>query len=122
MEGVNPYRAPSQLDDRDRYVSHASGLRIGEAFAIITLTSVAFAAGGTLVGCLLGALVPEYYRTVFDERGDPTFSPVQVGVGLGFTQGLVAGLVIGCVVVLAVSIANRRRGMSLVDGNRSSHK
>ena len=114
MEGVNPYRSPTQLNDTERAVPPASGLRVGEAFAIITLTSVALAAGGTLVGCLLGVLVPEYYRTVFDQRGDPTFSPIQVGVGLGFTQGLVAGIVIGCVVVLAVSVSSRRRRISVV--------
>ena len=92
MEDPNPYRSPSQAEDRERAASVTPGLGIGEAFAIIALTTVALTAGGTLIGCLLGALVPDYYRTVFDLRDDPTFSPVQVGIGLGFTQGRVAGL------------------------------
>jgi hypothetical protein len=61
-----------------------------------------------MIGLLMGALVPDYYRAVFRESDNRAFEPVQVGIGLGLTQGLAVGLVVGMVVVVAGAISSHR--------------
>jgi hypothetical protein len=83
-------------------------MTVARGFAIILASAVGSAVGGGLLGLALALATPSYYRVVFCIEDDPSFNPVQVGLGLGITQGAVAGLVIGCVVVLAVALSGLR--------------
>jgi hypothetical protein len=83
-------------------------MTVTRGFGIIIASAFGFAIAGGLIGSTLGQVAPGYYRAVFAGR-EPSFDPVQVGVGLGITQGLIAGLIVGSVVVLAVALSNSRR-------------
>jgi hypothetical protein len=84
---------------------------VARAFLIVITSGVGFGTGGGGLGYVLGTTAPSYYRSVFRNGNDPTFNPVEVGLGLGVTQGVVAGVVVGCIIVLAVAwYQSRRRG------------
>lgn len=84
-------------------------MTVVRGFAIILISSAAFAIGGGGIGYTLARVAPSYYRSVFHGGESPSFDPVQVGIGLGVTQGMIAGLVVGSVVVLAVVLSGLRR-------------
>jgi hypothetical protein len=69
----------------------------------------ALAAGGGLLGAVLGWVVPQYYRTVLHAGSDLGFSPMTAGAGLGFMQGAIAGLVVGPLLALADACNNSRK-------------
>lgn len=70
-----------------------------KAILAIFLSAIVFAAVGLAVGYGIAALMPGYYRAVFEGGRDPRFNPIEVGVGLGLTQGMVLGVVVGALVV-----------------------
>lgn len=71
---------------------------------VITITSgVVFAVLGAGCGTLLGAVSPDYYRTVFHVPPERQLNATEIGFGLGVTQGLAAGLLIGLVIVVTVA-------------------
>ena len=107
MDALNPYATPQQSHDPVQLP--APGLQYGRAFAIVLITGAVFAVAGAAIGCALGALIPEYYRTVFDAGDSPSFHPVRVGFGLGLSQGGIVGLLVGCAVVIAVGLSHRRK-------------
>jgi hypothetical protein len=111
MDAVNPYAAPEQAHGPVQLP--APGLRYGRAFGIVLITGALFAVGGAALGCAMGAIIPEYYRTVFSAGDSPSFHPVRVGFGLGLSQGGIVGLLVGCAVVIAVGISHRRRASQL---------
>jgi hypothetical protein len=84
-------------------------MTVFKGFLIVILSSIAFALGGSVIGCTLGACLPGYYRAVFNSGREPWFDPVAVGLGQGLTQGLVCGVLVGAVIVLAVAWHNSRR-------------
>jgi hypothetical protein len=107
MAQVNPYAAPKQADASTQPTSLPPGLSLSKAFLIVGATGGVMAIGGACIGALLGAVAPDYYRTVFSSAS-PGFNPLHVGFGLGLSQGLIVGLIVGAVVVLAVAISSRR--------------
>jgi hypothetical protein len=54
---------------------------------------------GALIGWCIGTVAPGYYRAVVRGGEDPSFSPVDFGLGQGATLGVVAGLATGVVLV-----------------------
>lgn len=84
-------------------------MSIAKGFVVVLISGACFSAAGGLLGLVLGAGAPDYYRGVFERGDSPGFRPVQVGLGLGITQGLACGLLIGSAIVLAAA-ASRRYG------------
>jgi hypothetical protein len=74
-------------------------MSLGKAFLVVVASAVVFAALGGTLGYLIGAYMPGYYRSVFENGGRSDFSPVEVGVGQGTTQGVVGGVVVGLALV-----------------------
>lgn len=54
---------------------------------------------GLAMGAALGTFAPGYYRSLFQDGGEPHFDPVAVGIGQGLTQGTVFGGIIGLLLV-----------------------
>lgn len=82
-------------------------MSVTRGLVIIVACGMGFGAAGGLLGLALGVGAPAYYRGVFGRGNEPSFSPVQVGLGLGTTQGLIIGVAVGAVVVIAGSMENR---------------
>ena len=105
MSSLNPYLAPATPTP----VAHqppGPAISLWRIVAILAGSAGICAAGGGLIGLLIGWLLPDYYHAVFGNSG---LNTLQVGLGLGLTQGLGTGLVIGVVIVIAVAISLRRR-------------
>lgn len=81
-----------------------------KAFATVLVWTFTFACLGMLLGAMLGATVPQYYRSVFPNGDLPTFNPLQVGIGLGAAQGSILGAVLA-VVVLALLAWRENRAL-----------
>ena len=85
---------------------------------LVTRRATAFSFGSMFVGCvfggllgfILGALVPKYYRSVVFNGNDPNFDPVSFGVGQGMIQGAIVGLFAG-IAILGVSYFLRYKPM-----------
>lgn len=89
---------------------------------VITITSgLAFAAIGAACGYLLGAVSPDYYRTVFHVPPDIRLNATEIGFGLGLTQGLAAGLLIGLVIVVTVAWSTAQASASSPQRDREPH-
>jgi hypothetical protein len=82
----------------------------------ILLAGFAFAGVGGLVGAVLGAFAPGYYRTVFAAGGAPDFHPIQLGIGLGVTQGFALGL------ALSISAVAIQAGREICLGTRATEQ
>lgn len=69
--------------------------------ALITVLAwgVIFACVGSAMGAMIGAVAPEYYRSVFRVGHSTEFNPLQVGIGLGATQGVSSGIAIAIIVL-----------------------
>src|SRR5436190_1968579 len=67
----------------------------------VVVSSLVFSFLGGVAGFALGTFAPGYYRGVFASGSDPTFKPVEVGLGLGISQGLMGGALIGVLLVFA---------------------
>ena len=78
-------------------------MTVVRGFAITITSGIVFAAVGAGCGVLLGAVSPDYYRTVFQVPPDIQQDATEIGFGLGVTQGLAAGLLIGLVIVVTVA-------------------
>jgi hypothetical protein len=79
---------------------------------VVFVASVVLCAiGGGLLGKFIAVQYPSYYPSVFPTAAtQPDFDATEVGIGTGVGQGAAAGLFVGAVSVLALAIANRRRG------------
>lgn len=71
----------------------------GTALTTVLLWSVVFACVGSAIGATIGAVAPEYYRSVFRGGHSPEFHSLQVGIGLGASQGVASGIAISIVVL-----------------------
>ena len=76
---------------------------------LITLASgILFALLGAAAGYGLGAIAPDYYRTVFRVPPGVQIDARRTGFGLGVTQGFGAGLLTGLVADVAVAWSSSR--------------
>jgi hypothetical protein len=78
-------------------------MNVLRGFVITVASGLAFAVIGGVLGYVIGAFAPDYYRVVFRIPPGIQLDPAEVGFGLGLTQGLVAGLFIGLVIVVSVA-------------------
>jgi len=95
-------------------------MTVMRGFCIVLASAFLGAVIGLGIGYFLAITIPSYFVGALGAWRQPSFDPIQVGIGLGLTQGLVAGLVVGCVVVLAVAWYNSRRQVIIQDMGSSS--
>lgn len=69
------------------------------ALTTVLIWGVVFACVGSAIGAMVGAVAPEYYRSVFLGGRSPDFNPLHVGIGLGARQGAASGIAISIVVL-----------------------
>jgi MFS family permease len=79
-----------------------------KALMTVLLWGVAFAVLGGAIGAAIGAVAPEYYRSVFRDGRSPEFNPLQTGIGLGTVQGLALGIVTALVVIAIFAWRDRQ--------------
>lgn len=96
-------------------------MTVTKGFAITISSGLAFAAIGAACGSLLGAVSPDYYRTVFHVPPDIRLNATEIGFGLGLTQGLAAGLLIGLVIVVTVAWSGSHANASSPPREREPH-
>ncbi|MFW6159258.1 MAG: hypothetical protein ACOC8E_07875 [Planctomycetota bacterium] len=77
-------------------------MNAGKALLTAAGTAAAFGVAGGIVGFLLGAYAPGYYRQVFGAL-DEGVQPTEFGLGLGVTRGLIWGPVIGVLLVAIIA-------------------
>jgi ABC-type Fe3+ transport system permease subunit len=84
-----------------------------KALATVLVWTLTFACLGMLLGAVLGATVPQYYRSVFPNGDLPTFNPLQVGIGLGAAQGTILGAVLSVIVLALLAWRDNRAPRSV---------
>ncbi|MGV3720781.1 MAG: hypothetical protein ACO1SX_07710 [Actinomycetota bacterium] len=89
---------------------NATQVSLGRGIAAVVICAVCFSLLGGMAGYLIGAFAPGYYRGVFANGSDPSFDPVQVGIGQGVTQGLVGGVFVGLIIVALAAWHDARVG------------
>lgn len=99
MRDDNPYETPKEPISGDRPDTKRFLWCVLAVFGCSALGALL----GLIIGGLLGAAAPGYYRAVFAAGNDPDFNPVALGIGLGLTQGVVFGAIIGIALVAITS-------------------
>ena len=98
MATANPYESPRAVDDSSG--GKNPPLTLFSATMYVLLTGGGGLLVGGLLGLLIGAAAPDYYRTVFRSLDGPGFNPALAGSILGATQGFFGGVGIGVVILI----------------------
>lgn len=78
-------------------------MTLARALLFVIGTAIAFGVIGAVLGWGIGAFLPDAYRAWCTWGPDPSFSPIEFGIGIGLVQGLIAGLAVGVVLVAIVT-------------------
>jgi hypothetical protein len=79
-----------------------------KALMTVLLWGVAFAILGGAIGAAIGAVAPDYYRSLYRNGHLPEFNPLQTGIGLGTIQGSATGVVIALIVIAIFAWRDRQ--------------
>ncbi len=93
MNQPNPYQAPQiekEHPEELEKILNTDNL-IWRAIATTAMSALFFGFAGGVIGWLIGAIYPDYYRTVFDAVDRIDFAPKLFGAVPGLTQGRFPG-------------------------------
>lgn len=86
-------------------------MSILRACLFLCLTAFIGALAGGFVGAMVALRIPNYVRAILAiPANDPSFEPMELGLGIGFTRGLYVGLAIGTVALIMSTWHRAKRG------------